>query len=514
MSSKKLPVSINVFPALDYVELIQFDERSGEIEKVSALPCQFDAVTRQMGDRDLMVQTIRDLYNMNRIPFNSPAVLVLPSFFTREIELPAEFSREELRFALVSEAERFYVFKKAEPQIDWINLDESRLLYSAFPKAEIERYMKIFQELRIPLLAIELGYFSMLRGLVATGAVSTEVENASRWCALVISDNSFFACIQDGVKIIRTADAPLSVTEDDDQSTIQEIHQDFETFTEHEVFNKLVVVNNSNRINSDDLLCRLTNVANLILIEQNGKTLKSRGSMEAQFPCSLEGLGGVFYKQFPEMSGLNFILESGEDVAGIMYYKKEAIKWLLVCNGVVFLVCLLILGVLSLITLQKDQERDMLSKRASQLGASINAEQLNDVNRKKYIKKVVDQNVKVNNFLVKLGSIVQKDIWLETVQVAVAKADQPLLVQVDGKALNLDQVNSMLTPLNNNLQNGDLEVANAAQATSADGQAYFTWSIQNKAAANAGGASGSGTSQTPSAMPGPMAPPGAPGGGH
>lgn len=512
MSSKKLPVSINVFPALDYVELIQFDERSGEIEKASALPCQFDAVTRQMGDRDLMVQTIRDLYNMNRIPFTSPAVLVLPSFFTREIELPTEFSKEELRFALVSEAERFYVFKKAEPQIDWINLDETRLLYSAFPKAEIERYMKIFQELRIPLLAIELSYFSMLRGLVATGAVSQEVESAARWCVLVISDNSFFASIQDGVKIIRTADAPLSVTADDDQSTIQEIYQDFESFTEHEMFNKLVVVNNSNRINSDDLLCKITNVANLILIEQNGKTLKSRGSMEAQFPCSLEGLGGVFYKQFPEMAGLNFILESGEDVAGIMYYKKESIKWLLLCNGGVFLVCLLILGVLSLITFQKDQEREALTKKASHLGASINAEQLNDVNRKKYIKKVVDQNVKVNNFLVKLGSVIQQDIWLESVQVAVGKADQPLQIQVDGKALNLEQVNSLLTPLNNNLQNGDLEVGNAAQATSPEGQAYFTWSIQNKAALDANGASGGGTSQTPS-MPSPMAPPGAPGGG-
>jgi hypothetical protein len=506
MSSKKLPVSINVFPSLDYVELIQFDERSGEIEKTSALPCQFDATTRQMGDRDLMMQTIKDLYTMNRIAFNTPAVLILPSFFTREIELPAEFSREELRFALISEAERFYVFKKMEPQIGWINLDESRLLYSAYPKLEIEKYMKIFQELRIPLLSIDLSYFSMLRGLVATGAVSSEVENTSRWCVLVISDNSFFASIQDGVKIFRSADAPLSITEEDDQFIVQEIQQDFETFAENEVFDKLVVVNNSNRINSNDLLCRLTQVANMILIEQNGTTLKSRGSVEAQFPCSLEGLGGVFYKHFPEMPGLNFILETGEDIAGIMYYKKEAIKWLLISNGVVFIICLFILGVLSLMTFQKDQERQMLSEKAAKLGASINAEQLNEVNQKKYIKKVVDQNVKVNNFLVKLGSIIQKDIWLEKIQLAATKLDDPLQVQVEGKALSLDEVNALLTPLNNSLKSGNLEVSTAAQATSAEGQAYFTWSIQNKGS-EAKNDGSSGTTNQPAPI---MAPPNAP----
>src|SRR5689334_20897412 len=121
MSSKKLPVSINILPTLDYVELVQYDNKTGEIEKTASLPCQFDPVTRQMGDREQVIQAIRDLYNTNRITFNTPAVLVLPSFFTREIELPTEFTKDELRFALISEAERFYIFKKIEPHIDWIN---------------------------------------------------------------------------------------------------------------------------------------------------------------------------------------------------------------------------------------------------------------------------------------------------------------------------------------------------------------------------------------------------------
>ncbi len=482
MSSKKLPVSINVFPTLDYVELVQFDEKSGEIEKASCLPCQFDAATRQMGDRDLMLQTIRDLFNMNRIPFSTPAVLVLPSFFTREIELPSEFSRDELRFALISEAERFYIFKKAEPQIDWVKLDEARLLYSAFPKAEIEKYMKVFQELKIPLLGIELSYFSILRGLMATGAVAQEVENEEAWGLLVVSDTSFFASIQQGMRIQKTTDAPLSMTSEDDESTIHEIVQDFESFTDRETFGRLIVVNNANRINSDDLLCRLAFPGNLVLIEQNGLTLRSRGAAEAPFPCSLEGIGGVFYKQFVDMPALNFLLETGEDLVGVLYYQQQSIKWLLVSNAGVFVFCLLLWGIMSLVLWQKDQERDALTAQMTQLGAGIDSAKMDNVNRRKFIKQVVDRNVKINNFLVRLGSSMTENVWLDKVDLVSDSLEKPPMLSMEGKAVTLDTVNALLTPLNTILPGADLQVSNAAPATTDDGQAYFTWSIQNKGA--------------------------------
>lgn len=499
MSSKKLPVSINVFPSLDYVELVQFDEKSGEIEKASSLPCQFDTVSRQMGERDQMTQTIRDLFNMNRIPFGTPTVLVLPSFFTREIELPAEFTRDELRFALVSEAERFYVFKKSEPQIDWINLDESRLLYSAFPKSEIEKYMKVFQELRIPLLGVELSYFSILRGLVATGAVAQEIDQDESWAMLVVSDYSFFASIQQGMKIVKSTDAPLSVTTDDDLSTLQEIVQDFESFTERETFNKLIVVNNANRISSDDLLCRIAFPGSLVQIDQNALTLRSRGASDAPFPCSLESIGGVFYKQYEEIPGINFQLDTGEDLAGILYYRQQAMKWLLISNVAVFLLSLLVWGVMALLLWQKDMERESITAQMVKLGAGVDSAKMDAVNRKKFIKKVVDQNVKVNNFLVRLGTSTQNAVpgeqpalWLDKIQLNVAGLEKPPDIVLDGKAIQLDGVNALLTPLNSILTGANLQVSNAAPATSDDGQAYFTWTVQNQGSATESPAQGNG----------------------
>jgi hypothetical protein len=483
MSSKNLPVSVSIFPTLDAIELVQFNEKSGDIEKSASLPCTFDPATRQVQDRDHLVQAVRDLYNVNRIPFSTPAVLVLPSFFTREIDLPAEFSREELRFALVSEAERFYVFKKMEPQIDWVNLDKSRLLYSAFPKVEIDKYVQAFQELKIPLAAIELSYFSMIRGLLATGVLGNEnITRGDRWCLLVISDNALFVSIQQGFKIQKTTDVPLSVSEDDDEGAISEIQQDFAAFTESETFSKLFFINNSRNINSQHVLLSLDYPAELILIEQNSGTLRSRGATDGLYPCSLEGIGGVFYRRFPELSGMNFLPEADADLAGLAHYRQEAVHWLLIANGGVFLLCLALWGVLTLLIWQKDQETALLAQQAGQLGILTRPGELADVERRQFTKKVADRNIAINNFLVKTGSTIQPEIWLEKLQLASGQPDQPWQATLEGKALKLDAVDHLLAELNKDADGlPPLEVGTATHTVSADGQSYFNWMMRSLA---------------------------------
>lgn len=491
MSSKNLPVSVSIFPTLDAIELVQFNEKSGDIEKSASLPCAFDPTTRQVQDRDHLAQAVRDLYNVNRIPFSTPAVLVLPSFFTREIELPAEFSREELRFALTSEAERFYVFKKMEPQIDWVNLDKNRLLYSAFPKVEIDKYVQTFQELKIPLAAIELSYFSMIRGLLATGVLGNEnITRGDRWCLLAISDTSLFASIQQGFRIQKTMDVPLSVSEDSDEGVISEIQQDFATFAEAESFSKLFLINNSGNINSQHVMLSLDYPAELILIEQNRNTLRSRGAAEGLYPCSLEGIGGVFHRRFPELSGMNFLPEADADLVGIAYYRQQALQWLLIANAGIFLLCMILWGLLTLLAWQKDQEITRLIQETGRLDSLMTPGELADVERRQFVKKVAERNVQINNFLVKAGSTIQPEIWLEKLQLVSERWDRPWQAILEGKTLKLDSVNRLLTELNKETDMPPLEVKTATHIISDDGQSYFNWtmhSVDPNAPANPGG---------------------------
>jgi hypothetical protein len=485
MSSKKLPVSINVFATLDYIELVQLDSQTGQLEKAVSLPCAFDVLTRQVADREVFLQTIRDLYNMCRIPLTTPAVLVLPGYFTREIDLPAEFSKDELSFALISEAERFYLFKKNEPQIDWVNMGEGRLLYAAFGKAETSKYQKVFQELKIPLLAIDLSYFAILRGLVVIGTVQEELDTNARWCMLVISDSSFFVSIQDGAKISRTTDAPLSMGGAEAASIVQEIQQDFEIFIQDEQLSKLIIINNSSYSGLDELLQAQNLCQNTIFIEQNEKTLGSRKeAADGDYPCSLEGLGGIFYKSLPEIPRLNFLPESGGDLLTVMHYRNEAMKWLAIGNAAIFLLCLLIWGGFWLIMVTKDHERDEIAMRTSKLTSSLDITHLNEIKRKNFTKSVVDDNVMLNNFLVTLGKVIKNDTWLDKIEIAATGFSQPIQVKVEGRTVSsLDEVNKLPTLLNGIIKNTTLEVSGAAQANTPDGQSYFTWTIQNQGAA-------------------------------
>ncbi len=481
MSSAKYPVCLNVFPTLDAIELIQLNDQTGEIEKASSLPCAFDKLSRQLDDPERMAQTIRDLFNSNKIPFNTPTLMVLPSFFTRDIELPAEFQSEETRFALISEAERFYVFKKLEPHIDWIKLDETRVLYSAYPKAEIEKYMQVFEELRIPLVAIELSYFSIIRGLVATGSISEEIDENKRWSLMVINDNSFFCAMNEGLRILKTLDAPLSVSAEEEDAILQEIHQDFEGFTSLENFDKLVLVNNALGINTDKLITELNFNGQMVVVEQNHQTLKTRGGPEAQFPCSLEVIGGVFYNEFGDLPRMNLKVGSGEDMVTILNLRQNLFKVFMVVDVAVLLLCGLIWGIMQMMVMGKDAEVQNLAKQAVELGSGQTVEERSNVQRRLFVKKVADLNTSINDFVVKLGASVGEGVWLDTVDIRVDPIQGTQEIKVEGKSLSPEPIDLLKNELAQSLKRDDLEVGQLDRANGSDGQASYTWVIQTKA---------------------------------
>jgi hypothetical protein len=481
MSSKNLPVSINLFPTLDYIELVQFNEKAGEIDKTAALPCVFDQATRQILDIDHFTQTIRDLYSVTGIPTNTHTVLTLPGFFTREIDLPAEFSRDELRFALVSEAERFYAFKKIEPHVDWIKLSTDRILYSAFVKSEIEKYAKVFQELKIPLLGVDLSYFSLLRGLLTTGILSNDIiSKPEPWCLITLSNSSMFITSMEALKISKTLEVRLSL-DSEDGGVIQEIQQDFADFSEDLTFSKVFIINNSN-VESQQVLIALSISAELVLVEQNASTLSSRGASSPLYPCTLEAIGGVFYSRFAELPSMNFLPQSNADIAAIGKYQADAMKWLLIGNCSIFVLLMMIWGILNVVLWQKTEEVKQIGQQAGSLSINATPETLNTMERKKFIKKAVDTNVKINNLLVSVGKVLPKDTWLDRVEVTSETLQTPVVVNLEGKTLQLDTVNHIVPELNAQLNSADapLEVSSASQGNSTDGQAFFTWSIQNK----------------------------------
>ncbi|MEM0951683.1 MAG: hypothetical protein AAGI66_06015 [Cyanobacteria bacterium P01_H01_bin.74] len=480
---KKLPVSINVLPSLDYIELVKLNAKTFDVEKTASLPCEYDITTRQLTDRDAIMQTIKDLYDSNRIPLNTPAVLTVPSFFTREIELPEEFSGEELRIALTSEAERFFIFKKNEPYVDWFKLPSGQIVYSVIPLAEIEKYVRIFEELKIPLLAIEINYLNIYKGLFVTGLLKEMLEMQSQWCLAVISNSTVFLSLNQGETILKTSESLLSSAEEEPELLIQEIEQDFNAFIKDISFDKLIIVHNTSSPPVRDIspAFQLYSGA-LVFIEQNESTLQSRGVLSAQFPCSLECIGGVFAQDLLQFKHFNFLPKANQH-----YQEQEkkitvAVKLLAMVTAANIAFLFLVWAGFEVFYEYKKSVRGSLEAQLMKVRQTVATQSEKQLNLQKFTKSVSSSTIKLNNFLTTLGENTTEGIWLENLSVTLPEGRNPI-VKVEGATTDLGIVNTMLNPLSESLEQAEFfEVTKAEEKTALNTSQgnYFSWQIKNK----------------------------------
>ena len=504
MSSNRYPVALNVPPTFDCIELVQVNEATRELEKATSAPCAFNRAKRQIETPEAVAETIKELYNANGIPMNTPAILILPSIFSKEFDAHG-LSKEEVRFALVSEAERFYVFKDKEPQIGWVNLDETHLLYTAYPKAELEKYVQVFQDLKIPLHSIDLNYYSVLRGLLATGAIGeSEIEGGHPWAMTVVTDTAFFAAVLQGVQIIRTVDVPFSPGGDDDYFEVQ---QDFEGLIGDDPMSKLVIVNNAINLNFDAFVGSVRFGGEKIPIDQQVDNLRSRGSVQSNaYPCTLEAIGGVFVREFGNLPSVNLKPRAEGDVGDIGYLQEHLFRALVGLNVALFVFMLIVWGLFSLLIKFKENQARDLAMRAAQMSSSADVEEYKNLQLKLFIKKSVDQNVMANDLLVKLGTLTDTDDWLDKIAVKAGSDAGSDEVSIDGESLKPERVNNIVNDLKRSTNRRDLQIAKVDTATTPDGTTNYVWSIVTGSGNGNGNGGGSDTGPHGGPQHGPMSP--------
>lgn len=492
MSAKDLPVCINVVATMDCIEIVRLDE-GNNIQTAASLPFAINPVSREIQNMEGFQETIKNLYEANDISFKTPAVLVLPSFMTREFEIPAErtdggvnlmLSKEELNFALISEAERFHIFKTKgiEPEVAHTPMDEVNVIYTAYPKPEIEKIYEVFGNLRISLLRIDINYLAILRGLLPTGYISEQVEGNQPWCLVVVNNNALFMALMEGANFRKTTEAPLAIDPGDVDGPLSEIQNDFDGFVTMEDYTKVVVVNNSPHTQAAAIGQRLGVTVPVETVDQNSGTLRSRGASDG-FPCSLEALGGALSRQFKDLPSVNLKPKGSADIGEIDALRDKMFKVLLGVNVAVFIFVLLMWGVLHFIVLKgKEAEIQALSKQASDIALDADAGQYIDIQRRLYTKKLADVNKSINDLLVHLGVSVTNDAWLDKVAVTTPEANNGFSVtmEVDGRSRERQSVDQIVSQLKQAANRQDFSVKGITPENSDDGQQHYKWTIHTE----------------------------------
>lgn len=468
--SKNFPVCINVTPSLSHLEMVQFDYKQGVFWVMDNEPFAFDKNTREMEyDAETLQLALKRLYTRNKVPLRTPTFLVLPSYFTRQF-LPADNMSDpaEIESKLISEVERFYVFKSVDPKVGYAPCKGRQLLYTAYPLTAIQSIESVFAELKIPLITIDCNYTAILRGLVTLGLVEREVAEDLKWSLVVLSDSTIFMSVIEGQLVEKVLESPIDMSQTD--TFLKDIAEDFKNFCGFEVLNKVVIVNNSQKIYSTQLLETLEFDGPKDIFDQNPNTLKTFGNPEAAYPSSLEAVGGALIRQVSYVPPLN-LSSPGTDDVGADDDLKNKIAIGIGLAGALFYGANMGVGqFLDSGALSMGQDAATISGEISQSLASLGI--LNEAKTKFYVKKALDNNTVYSNVFIKLIQALPPDAWINEVQMNSDTTFKSYKMDVKGFALTSGPVNNYLNEIKAQLP-AETNIVPSIKPITQEGQRLF-----------------------------------------
>lgn len=473
---KSTYVCINITASLNRIELIQYDIAQENCTYMDSEECYFDPATRELQEDPERFQTaLKRLYERNKIPFKTPTVLIIPSYFTRQYEIPQGIADEDLETILISEAERFYVFKKVDPEVGYGLLQNNQVLYTAYPQQALAVLKAAFIELKIPLFSIDCNYTAALRGLVAMGVVQDEVASQLKWGLMIISDFNVFMAVVSGSMIEKILEAPLSMQNEEEASLLEEIRGDFQEFYSYEVLNRMIIINSASKLYSSTLIEQLQFQGPTSVFDQNERTIRSLGAIDPPFPATLEAVGGSLLGLIPAIAPLE-LAEPELARVRVEEDRLNIISATLIGLGIVFFVFQF--GLSSALEMFIKNETAKGAQLQTEINTTLNAiAVVPEVKRKLYVKQAMSQNYRFSNLLVKIGQALPLDAWLNEVTIQSLPDLKTLNVVIVGGALSSEPLNEYVKQLNLEVQTPPLS-PNLTPKQDAN-QRYFEYRLTN-----------------------------------
>ena len=402
---------------------------------------------------------------------------MLPSFFTRQFTPAEEYDNEvELEVALISEVERFYVFKSIDPKVGFAPAKGGQMLYSAYPLAAIQSMENVFAELKIPLIAIDCNYTAIIRALVSLGLVEREVTEELKWAVVVLSDTTIFMAVIEGQIVEKVLESPLDTTQKD--TIMGDIAEDFKQFCGFEVLNKVVIVNNSEKIYSTKLLEVLEFDGPKDIFDQNPNTMKTYGNQDAAYPSSLEAVGGALIEHVDYVPPLDMSSPDSQDVGADEELKNKIAIGIGVA-GVVFYA--IQMGISTMISGNMENLKRETSKVENKINNQLSSlKLLSDAKQQFYVKLVQDSNITFNNVMIKIAEALPPDAWIKSVKLTTGNTVQSYDMVVEGSALSSGPLNDYLNQIAGQLP-AETNLKPQVNPVNKDGNRYFEFKLFSEA---------------------------------
>ncbi|OGI04266.1 MAG: hypothetical protein A2Y25_09335 [Candidatus Melainabacteria bacterium GWF2_37_15] len=417
--------SVGVYISSDSkLEVVVFDRILKQVKRCEKTDVKYDNVLRLVNAQDFEAALIM-LVNKMDIPSNYPYYVCLPNILTSIKTFPSDLEDIELEVALNSEAEKSYIFKKAEPVASWNLLSTSdqsltsTYIYSVLQKEQADSIQQVFSNNNLKLYAIDTSFSSLLRGLAASGILSKNFDENIKWAIVTVSFNNYIIAKFEGKTLVNIIETPLALKSIEPEILYPTISSAITEKLGSEPVDNLYLVSQTSDFLAEKLTNHIKLFCNIYSIDNNkfkGNPLFISPMVTAIEPTSPESVGTACWDNSAIDINFNFSsLNTKSQLQGFLgtIIKKNLHLYLIIAM-VVSIVLIAIVGIVS-------------SGINGFLEAQIRKETIEVTNLKKLstpapkvfdmtnvIYQTYNKNLEVLNAYDAIGASIPEKLWLES----------------------------------------------------------------------------------------------------
>ena len=431
------------------LEIVEFNSDLNKIVNYIKADLPYDPILREINPESLeeAIQTALQRFDISN---QMPVMLALPSIFINKKALPEELENDEISTALVSEAEKNYIFKKMEPAVCWniISKDTDNqlniALYAAMQKELITQIENVFKRQGLKLVGIDNSYAAFIRGLSTTGLVDEQIKSNLFWHVLLVKHNTNAVITLQGGQILNISETPLALNSLEKEDLYPSLSSSLLEKMQGVPVETVVIANYSSSIDVNNLMTYLNFKCPVIKTENNyfgREPLYKTSDKSSPEVVSPEAVGASLYRNAPVDFSFNFLQVPG--------FYEEVPDFLanigVTGNPVHLLLIALITGVAALIAFFSiisvpmnnffEKEYKQAYILCDKYKKTLNKPRARVFDLGDVVEKAIDRNEKIVSSYDSIGAVIPEKVWITSINIS-----ENLQTDISGNAYSVEDI--------------------------------------------------------------------------
>ena len=440
------------------LEIVEYDYDLGEIINYNKIDFEYNSVQREINIENFEV-ALQNILKRFDISLQIPVTLTIPSIFINKKILPSDLVGEEIQMALISETEKNYIFKRAEPAVSWNIISTNKesqlntILYSALQKNLVERIEDVFKRQGLKLIAFETAYEAFIRGISVSGLVDDCIEKNLNWCTLLIKNNIHAVITLKGNQVLNIIETPLALNSFEADDLYPSLSSSLIEKMQDDAVESLVIANYSNIVDIDNLITNFDFKCPVIKINNNcykgealftftpyGPSSYSEAVNPEAIVINPEVIGSSCWKMAPIKFGFNFLNSKGQDempgfLASLGVAGNPLHVILLGLIAAAFVLITLISLIAMPINASLDEQYKQLFVKCEQYKQKFDKPQTKVFNLFDIVKTGFSNNEKIITSYDAISGVIPEKVWITSIGI-----DEDLNASIQGKAYNVEDI--------------------------------------------------------------------------